>query len=276
MAQLEADTHSMIVTGAGPTAADTDAIISGAAITFPAGGPWKVFQVFGQGVLATATAAEKQGSHFRLNAPSGDVTPNPAPSRFPIPSIGSFLGAVHDVPACPLVLHDVDYTVQGKGTLEFIVQESTAVTVAAQYVCGIIFGKTRPVHKPFVYVDRASAQVSAAADSSVATLTLAERATKITAVCGMLTQDGVLTTAEELTGFFRLASDDVKLPPMQLPFSTVFGAGLGATIANATYNRPIWIPVNIPIEGGARIDCFVDLNTAVTNPADVEIFIAYE
>lgn len=266
----------MVVTGAGPTAADTDAIISGAGITLPAGGPWKIFQVWGQSVLATSTAAEKQGSHFRLNAATGDLEPNPSPSRFPIPSIGSFLGAVHDVGACPLILHDVDYTAPGKSTIEMIVQESTAVTVAAQYTLGIIFGKTRPVLKPFKFVDRASAQVSAAADTSVGTITLAERGTKITAVCGMLTQDGVLTTAEELTGFFRLASDDVKLPPMQLPFSAVFAAGLGATIANATYNRPVWIPVNIPIEGGARIDCFVDLNTAVTNAADVEIFIAYE
>lgn len=276
MANLEADTHAMVVTGAGPTAADTDAIISGAGITLPAGGPWKIFQVWGQGVLATATAAEKQGSHFRINAATGDLDPNPSPSRFPIPTIGSFLGAVHDVAACPLVLHDVDYTAPGKSTLEFIVQESTAVTVAAQYAIGVIFGKTRPTLKPFKFVDRASAQVTSAADSSIATVTLAERGTKITAVCGMLSQDGVLTTAEELIGFFRLASDDVKLPPMQLPFSGVYAAGLGATIANPAYVTPVWIPVNIPIEGGARIDCFVDLNTAVTNPADVEIFIAYE
>lgn len=273
---LEADTHAMVVTGAGPTAADTDQIISGAAVTLPAGGPWKIFQVWGQGVLATATAGEKQGSHFRLNAATGDLDPNPSPSRFPIPAIGSFLGAVHDVSQCPLKLWDVAYTAPGKSSIEMIVQESTAVTVAAQYAVGIIFGKTRPVLKPFQFIDRASNQVTSAADTSIGTITLAERGKMITAVCGLLTQDGVLTTAEELIGFFRLASDDVKLPPMQLPFSAVYGAGLGATIANPNYSAPVWIPVNIPIEGGARIDCFVDLNTAVTNLADVEIFIAYE
>ena len=274
--ELIADTHGMVVVGPGPTAADTDQIISGAGIILPAGGPWKIFRVWAQGVLATATAAEKQGSHFRLNAASGDLEPNPQPTRFPIPSIGSFLGAVHDVPMCPLVMHDVDYTAPGKSTIEFIVQESTAVTVAAQYACGIIFGKTRPTMKPFKFVDRASLPVSSAAETAVGTITLSEKAKMITAVCGMLTQDGVLTTAEELIGFFRLGSDDVKMPPMQLPFSAVYGAGLGATIANPNYAVPVWIPVNIPVEGGARIDCFVDLNTAVTNAADVEIFVAYE
>jgi hypothetical protein len=36
-----------------------------------------------------------------------------------------------------------------------------------------------------------------------------------------------------------------------------------------------FIPVNIEVPRGARIDCFCDLNTAITNGADVEIFIAY-
>ena len=41
-------------------------------------------------------------------------------------------------------------------------------------------------------------------------------------------------------------------------------------------SSPVIIPVNIPVEGGARIDCFVDLNTAVTNAAEVLIGITYE
>lgn len=276
MAELVADTHGMVVTGAGPTAADTDQIISGAAITLPAGGPWTIFQVWCQGVLATATAAEKAGAFFRINATAGDLEPNPAPARFPVNPIGSFLGAVHDVPMCPLNLIDVEWKAPGKSTLEIIVQETTAVTVASQYVAGIIFGKTRPALKPFKFCDHVSAEITAAADTSIGTLTLAERATKIVAVCATIAQDGVLTTAEELTGFIRLASDDVKMPPMQLPLSAVFGAGLGATIANANYVKPVFIPVVIPVEGGARVDCFLDLNTAVTNAATVSVFIAYE
>jgi hypothetical protein len=79
-----------------------------------------------------------------------------------------------------------------------------------------------------------------------------------------------------LIGFFRLASDDVKLPPMQLPFNNVYGAGLGALIQGGNQGRIDYIPVDIPVQGGARINAFVDLNTAVTNAADCEIFIAYE
>lgn len=276
MPDLVADTHGMIVTGAGPTAALTDQIISGAGITLPAGGPWEIFYIFCQGVLATATAGEAQGGHFRLNAATGDLDPNPSPSRFPIPKIGSFLGAVHDVSQCPLVLHEVKYKAPGKSTIELIVQEDTAVTVAGQYVAGILFGKTRPVRKPFTFVDRVRVQTNSAADTSIGTITLAEKAKQIVAICAMIVQDNVITAGEELTGFVRLASDDVKMPPMQLPFSAVFGAGLGATIANVPYVEPIWIPVVIPVEGGARIDCFVDLNTALTNNAEVEVYIAYE
>jgi hypothetical protein len=86
----------------------------------------------------------------------------------------------------------------------------------------------------------------------------------------------VLTTAEELIGFFRLASDDVNLVPAQYPFPMAFSAGLGALIQGASFTPSGFIPVDIPIVGGARINCFVDLNTAVTTAAEVQVYIAYE
>jgi len=85
-----------------------------------------------------------------------------------------------------------------------------------------------------------------------------------------------LTTAEELIGFFRLSSDDVNLAPSQWPFGASYGAGVGALIGNDVIAPPSMIPVAIGVPGGARIDTFVDLNTALTNAAEVEIFIGYE
>ncbi len=270
---LEADTHGMVVSGAGSTGAGDTTIGS---ITLPAGGPWNIFQVWSLIAAPTATAAESYGGHFRLSAASGDVSPNPAPSRFPTGMVGSFLGATADNVVSPLQIYDVDYQAAGKAVIDLIYNEASAVTVATQVCLGIIFGKERPVSKPFKYCDRVRAAITAAADTTIGTLTLPEGASRITGLACIAVQDGVLTTAEELIGFFRLASDDIKLPPAQYPINAAFSAGLGALIMAAPMQPVNIIPVNIPVPGGARIDAFLDLNTAVTNAAEVELFVTFE
>lgn len=271
---VEADTHGMVATGAGSTAANAETVVG--TITLPAGGDWKIFQIWCQAVRATATAGESMGGNFRLNAPAGDLKPHPAPSRFPTGMGGSFLGATEAVQINQLNLIDVEYTAPGKSTIELIYNEASAVTVASQVAMGIIFGKTRPVMKPFTFSDRVRGTVTAAAAATIGTITMAENAKKITGLCMVPAQDGVLTAAEELLGFFSLSSDDVKLPPAQFPMSAAFGGGLGVTIGNHVFVQPVWVPVNIPVEGGARIDVSVDLNTAVTNAAEFDFFLAYE
>lgn len=273
MAELETNTHSMIVAGAAGTTA-ADHLIG--AITLPAGGPWIVHDLFGQVVSATATAAESIGGYVFLDVASGDLTPNPAPSHFPCFETGSSLGTTINRGKCPLNLFPVEYEAAGKAVINIYYHQSIACTVAPQVVAGIIFGKSKPEIRPFPFSDSVRAAVTSAADTSVGTITLAEKATRVVGACGILSQDGVLVAGEELTGFFRLASDDIKMPPMQLPFNCVFGAGLGATIFGASQGTINFIPLDIPVPGGARINSFVDLNTAVTNGADVEIFLAYE
>jgi len=273
MPELYANTHGMAVAGASGTAAADTTI---GTITLPAGGPWIVHGFWGQVVSATATAAESIGGHIRLEVASGDLTPNPAPSKFPCFESGSSLGATIDRGQCPLNIFPVQYEAAGKAVINMIYHQAIACTVAPQVVMGLIFGKSVAEVKPFPFCDVSRAAVAAAADTAVGTITLAEKATRIVGVCGILSQDGVLVTAEELTGFFRLSSDDIKMPPMQLPFNNVYGAGEGALIQGGNQGNINFIPVDIPVPGGARIDSFVDLNTAVTNAADVEIFIAFE
>jgi hypothetical protein len=91
----------------------------------------------------------------------------------------------------------------------------------------------------------------------------------------VIAQNGVVVTLEELIGWVRLASDDVDLAPSQWPFITCFGAGLGALINGGSgVNMRYW-PVDIPVPGGARITVTVDLNTAVTNAAEVICYLLY-
>ena len=272
-ADMVSDTHGAIVAGAGGTAAG-DTVIG--TITFPAGGPWRIWGLFGQMVAATPTAAEVVAGYMRLNATSGDIIPNPAPSRFPLPSRGSSLGATIPPAMCPLKIYPVDYEAPGKGVLQLILHQNVGNTVAPQAVLGVLFGKTIPSMPTFRFIDTVRVQTNLAADTAIGTITLAEKATRITAIGGQLTQDNVITTAEELIGFFRLSSDDVRMPPAQFPFSAAYDAGLGAAIEVGVYDTPVMIPVNIPVPGGGRIDAFVDLNTALTNAAEIQVFIAYE
>lgn len=270
-----ADTHGMAVAGAGSAAAG-EAVITGAPIVLPAGGPYTIFKIWGVVCQATAAAAEAYGGYMRFEATVGDISPNPSPMKMPVGQIGSSLGATIDVGVCPVAMYDVAFEAPGKASINLIMSTPTVLAVAPQVCMGIIFGKTRPVSAPFIYTEYVRAQVTAVALTAVGTITLPEKATKIVGVCGVLAQDNVLTAGEELLGYFSLASDDVKLPPAQFPFQGGYSAGLGALINNVSKVLPVWIPVVIPLTGGARIDCSVKLNTAVTNAAEVQIFLAFE
>ncbi len=273
MAEVETNTHGSVVSGAGLTTAAETTI---GQITLPAGGPWLIHGAWGQVVSATPTAAESVGGHIRFDPASGDLTPDPSPSRLPVYESGSSLGATIDRGHCPLNVFPVAWEGAGKAIINCIYKSDLSATVAPQIVMGLLYGKSRPEMKPALFIDRALASISATADSSLGTITLAEKATRITGICGIMAQDNVLVTAEELLGFWRMASDDVKLPPMQLPFNNVYGAGLGALIQGGNQGRISFIPVDIPVEGGARINTFVDLNTAVTNAAIIATYLAYE
>lgn len=273
MPELATNTHGMIVSGAAGTTA-ADHLIG--TITLPAGGPWTIHHVHGQVVSATATAAESIGGYVFFDVASGDIAPNPAPSQFPAFETGSSLGATIDRGESPLNLFSVDWEAYGKAVINCYYHQNIACTVAPQVVMGMIFGKNIPSVQPLTFCQQVRTTVAAAADTAIGTATISEKAKRIVGICGILQQDGVLVAGEELTGFFRLTSDDIKLPPLQLPFNKVFGAGLGGTIHGGNQGSINFIPVDIPVVGGSRLNTFIDLNTAVTNAADVQIFIAYQ
>lgn len=256
----------------GTTAGDT----SLGTVTLPAGGEWLIYGVYCQAVAATRTAAEKRGGYLKLVALDGDVQPNPSPFKVCSGLTGSYLGATANVGISPLRIQRCAFRAPGKTRIELIYNNTITQTVADQVVAGLLFGPYEPELGPMNFIDLARAAVTAAADTAVATITLAEKAKRIVAISGVLSQNGVLTTAEELLGFFRLSSDDINLAPSQYPFNAAFGAGLGALIGNDYAPPLVWLPVDIPTPGGARIDVFVDLNTAVTNGAEVEVYVAYE
>jgi len=266
-------THSDLVVGAGGTVAGVTTI---GTIILPAGGPWIIYGVFGQVVQQTATPGESFGGSVELIAIGGDIRPNPSPSRFPIGMGGSFLGATNAQRCTPLALWPVNYEAPGKASIQMNYREESAVTVASLVICGLLYGLAIPETKRITYIDRVRVATNAAAETAVGDFTLSESASRITHVGGIIVQDNVLVTAEELLGFFRLSSDSAIIQPANYPCGQAFGAGLGAVIEQPFAFVPRMIPVDIPVPGGSIIEAFIDLSTAVTNNAEVEIFLAYE
>lgn len=238
-------------------------------------GGWTMNHVMGQLVPITNTPAEAVNGFFGFTTPTGNFEPSPDPSRFLVAAQSSCLGAVADVPTCPLHRYDIENKIAGNALVGIAVELAIAAATAPIWAVGVHYAPDIVVPKRAFWCDRVRTTVTAAARTLVGRITLSERASEIVGIMGHLIQDGVLVTAEELIGFYDLVSDDVSLQPSEWLFNQAFGAGLGATINGGQIAPPMPHPVSIPVPGGAKIDCFVTLETAVTNGADAEIMILY-
>lgn len=272
-AERDSDTHGMVAVGTGGTTVGETVVGS---IVLPADGDWQIFGLWAQVVQQTEVAAEAVIGYASINASAGDLKPNPSPTKFPFPAFNSSLGTALPKSVSPLHVFPLQYTAPGKAALDLIIGLDVAMTVAPDVVMGIIFGKNIPEPRRMHFADSVGAAVSATASTALGTVTIAERASTITAIGGILVQDGVTTTVEQLSGFFSLSSDDAKLPPAEFPFASSNSGGLGATIGGGEAVMPMMIPVNIPVPGGARIGAACKLRTAVTNPAFAKVTLYYE
>lgn len=236
---------------------------------------WMINDVTGQVVRQTADPAVSIGGTMRIVAPSGDLTPDPAPAHRPVYETASLLNTTSGVSNCPVWRYPTEIQAAGKANISLFSTNAIASATAPIWGVGVHFAPAIVQPERPLFGDFVRATQSAVARTLVGTIILSEKANKIVEIMGILSQDGVLTTAEELIGFFDLASDDIELAPSQWLFNTAFGAGIGATIASGSHAARSPHLVDIPVVGGARIDCFVTLTTAVTNPADVMIYVGY-
>jgi len=265
-------THGAAVAGAGSTTASRTLI---GTIVLPAGGDWLISGIWGQVVQATMAAAECAGGYIEAVATTGDVLPNPSPGKFPTGYAGSQLGGTAGIQSCPLYVHNVEWSAPGKASIALYYHQDIAITVANQVVCGLIYGKSSIGMKPCKFIDQVQTTKTAAAKSTIGTITLSERAEEIVGIGFHCAQDGVLVAGEELLGFGTIESDELDVVPGEYPAGMAYSAGLSTVIHNPVYSLPSLIPVSIPVIGGARVDCSFTFNTAVTNAALVSCFVAY-
>ena len=268
-------THAKAVQGTGPTGAATKTQI-GANITLPAGGPWTIFKLWGQVVKATTVPAEGTGGQMIIDALSGDLTPDPAPGKYPLPGNPGSSSANSSSAAVPLHIWDVLWQAAGKSVISLSYLNQLAITTGSEVALGIIFGDSVPEKRPLVFCDGVYSSFASATEQSIGTITLAEKATRIVGIFADINKGDALTTAEEILGTIRLASDDIKMPPAEYPMQRAFDAGDGTVEGETACPKMEFIPVDIPIVGGARVSVYATTSRSVTGNADVQVFLAYE
>ena len=268
-------THALAVQGVGGTA-DASITQIGTDITLPAGGPWKIQKIWGQACLHTPTVSESLIGSLVIDSKSGDISPDPAPGIYPIMGLPVAMGANEPQPMVPLSIWDVDWDAAGKSVIKLSFLNRGGNTVAPEIACGIIFDSDIIEKRPLRFCDGVHASVAAAVSTIVGTITLAEKATRIIGLCANAVNGGALTASEETMGIITLQSDDVKLPPAQYPMSFACSAGLGTPTGACSTPGYGFIPINIPVAGGARVKIYVTTSIAVTGGADVCAYLAYE
>jgi len=268
-------THGLAVTGTSSTAAATKKQI-GSTLTMPAGGPWIIHGLWGQVVKSTTVPDEGTGGILHINALSGDLTPDPAPGKYPL--IGSPVSesANSALSSVPLNIWDVRWSAAGKAQIDLAYTNLLAITTASKVAAGILFGDSVPERRPLTFCDVVSSSFASATEQSIGTITLAEKATRIVGILADINHGEASTTAEATLATIRLDSADMKLPPAQYPCCRALNASDGTAVGQSSVAQAQFIPVDIPIIGGSRIDCYATTVISVTGNADVHIYIAYE
>ena len=265
----------MAVTGTGGTTAASKTQV-GANLTLPAGGPWTIFGIWGQVAKSTTLPAEGSGGQLIIDALSGDLSPDPAPGKYPLIGNPGTSSANSGNAALPLNIFPVNWTAAGKSVISLSYLNQLAITTGSHVAAGILFGDAIPELRPLMFCDGVYSSFASAVEQAIGTITLAEKASRIVGIFADLNKGDALTTAEGILATIRLASDDVKMPPAEYPCQRCFDAGDGTVEGETAAPRMDFIPVDIPVEGGARINVYATTVISVTGNADVQVFLAYE
>lgn len=268
-------THGTARQGAGGTVAASVTQV-GDDIVMPAGGPWEIWGIWAQAVLHTPTAAESLVGSIRLNALSGDLSPDPAPGNYPCIGLGNASGANIGVVQVPLNIWPVSWQAMGKAVITMSFVNHNGNTVAPEIACGVLFGDARPASRPLIFSDVVTNAWAAVAETQIGTITISEKASRVVGLLSHIEHAAAAAASIEAQGIIRLDSPDVKIQPAQYPFNNNVSAGLGAPAGQGSMPQMQYIPLDIPIEGGSSVNIFATSSVAVTNNARAAVYLAYE
>lgn len=268
-------THAFAITGTGGTGAAALTQI-GSNITMPAGGPFVIHDIWAQVAKVTTVPDEGTGGALKVEAISGDLQPNPAPGLYPL--IGSPISesSAAALSAVPLNLWRVNWAASSKATIKLSYLNQLAITTGSVVAAGIIFGDAIPEVRPLIFCDGVRSAFASAAEQTIGTITLAEKATRIVGIMADLNKGEASTTAEAVMATIRLASNDMNMPPSQYPCNRAFNASDGTAVGQSSVAQSQFIPVDIPVEGGAVITVYGTTTASVTGNAEIQVYLAYE
>ncbi len=266
-------THGLVVRGTGGIVAGARSQI-GANITLPAGGPWIIHGLWAQIAQTTAVTAESLDGSIQIDAVSGDLTPDPAPGRYPIGAVSAPVSANYGPQSMGLNIWPVAWSAPGKAVVALYHIPSNALAVAPATAAGIFFSDAIPTEQPLIFCDRIQADFAATAETAIGTITLSEKVSAIVGVCATICHTAAPAADIPVIGTFRLQSDDVDIRPFEGPFNQAISPGDGTIAGAPSIGMTKFIPVNIPIIGGSRVDGFATTIENVTNSASVQIYLA--
>lgn len=268
-------THGIIRTATGGTTAATRTQI-GNDITLPADGPWIIHGLWGQVVKRSTVPNEGTGGVLEIVSVQGDIEPNPAPALFPL--VGSCVSesAAAAISAVPLNIWPVNYTAPGRATLQLFYTNDQAITTASEVLVGILFGTDIPAEPRGTFCASIQAEHASTLENNMGTITLSQNATKIVGIMADCNKADVPTAGEEIAATIRLSSDSINFQPGEFPCNRAFNASDGTAVGQATTPMTPFIPVDIPVVGGAIITVFDTSTISVTGNISVRVFLLYE
>ncbi len=268
-------TYGLITTGTGGTAAAAKTQI-GSNLTIPAGGPYVIHTIHGVDAKVTTVPNEGIGGQLIVDSYSGDITPDPAPGKYPLPGTPANVSVNDGLASKPVAMWDVNWQAAGKAVIQLYYLNILAITTGSAVVAGIIFGNEIPVKKPLVFCDGVYASFAATAETAIGSITLAEKATRIVGILANLNHGDAVTIAQATAGYIRLTSNDVDLNPGMFPCDRAFDAADGTPVGACSIPKSEFIPVDIEVPGGATINILGTTTQSVTGNADFSVFLAYE
>lgn len=245
-------------------------------ITLPADGPWIIYGIWGQVVKRTTVPDEGTGGIIELISLQGDIEPNPAPSAFPM--VGSCVSesAAAAISAVPLNIWPVNYTAPGRASLQLFYTNDQAITTGSRALGGILFGNEIPGPTRGTFCASIVSQHASASENNMGTITLSQNATRIVGILADCNKADAATAGEEIAATIRLSSDSINFQPGEYPCNRAFNASDGTAVGQATTPMSSFIPVDIPVVGGAIITIFDTSTISVTGNISVRVFILYE
>lgn len=249
---------------------------AGGDLTLPADGPWRLHHLWGIMYNDGAAADQALNPIMKFNSPTGDIIPDPTPNEFPLastpPGDTTNCGTVQT----PVTIIPVDWLGAGKANVAAFALTGVAAVAPASVVWGIIFSREIPETVRFTHCDHVQKDITGAAETSVGTIRLSERATRLTGVYAALNLNDTLTGGEEVGGWITLSSSDVDLTPGRFPLDQMFHGAYGTPVNLPISRAPVWIPLNTAVPGGADIDISATMFENSGNHATVVVYLAYE